>query len=241
MAWRNWFDVSRHVANCSQALQDINQRLRQEIAERREAQALVESLARFPEENRQPALRIDHRGEVLFANSAARPLLNHWHCDAPTDDAPRQLQVPSAWQTRIDSALKSGELVEEECYLEQRWLLLTLTPLVDGNYVNLYGTDITDRKAYEKALEQRNRYDELTGLINRHLLYDRVDQVYRSANHQRGFALVVLDLENFRLVNSLLGHQGGDQVLAALAARLRQQVDEAATLARLDGDTFYCR
>ncbi|MDQ7732185.1 EAL domain-containing protein [Halomonas sp. SpR1] len=238
MAWRNWFDISRHVVNCSQALQDINQRLRQEIAERREAQALVESLARFPEENRQPVLRIDHRGEVLFANSAARPLLNHWHCDAPGDDAPRQLQVPLAWQTRIDSALKSGELVEEEYYLGQRWLLVTLTPLIDGNYVNLYGTDITDRKAYEKALEQRNRYDELTGLINRHVLYDRVDQVYLSANNQRGFALIVLDLENFRLVNSLLGHQGGDQVLVALAVRLRQQVDKAVTLARLDGDTF---
>ncbi|WP_336270090.1 putative bifunctional diguanylate cyclase/phosphodiesterase [Vreelandella arctica] len=238
MALRNWFNLSRHMAYCSQALQDANRRLRQEIAERREAQALVASLARFPEENRQPVLRIDHRGELLYANSAARPLLDHWHCDAPNDDTPRQLRVPSDWQARVDSALKSGELVEEECYLEQRWLLLTLNPLVDANYVNLYGTDITDRKAYEQALEQRNQFDELTGLINRHVLYDRVDQVYRSADHKRGFALIVLDLENFRLVNSLLGHQGGDQVLIALAERLRQQVNEAATPARLDGDTF---
>lgn len=206
MAWRNWFNLSRHMANCSQARQDANRRLRQEIAERREAQALVASLARFPEENRQPVLRIDHRGELLYANSAARPLLDNWHCDAPSDDSPRQLRVPTAWQARVDSALKSGELVEEECYLAQRWLLLTLNPLFDANYVNLYGTDITERKAYEQALEQRNRYDKLTGLINRHVLYDRVDQVYRSADRQREFALVVLDLENFRLVNSLLGH-----------------------------------
>ncbi|MCL7930394.1 putative bifunctional diguanylate cyclase/phosphodiesterase [Halomonas llamarensis] len=238
MAWRDWFNLSRHMVNCSQALQNANRRLRQEIVERREAQERVASLARFPEENRQPVMRINRRGELLYTNSAARVLLNHWRCDAPSDSEPKQLCVPKAWQARIDSALTSGELVEVEYYLDHRWLLLTLTPLHDADYVNLYGTDITDRKAYEQALEQRNRYDELTGLINRHVLNDRVDQAYHTAASQNGFALVVLDLENFRLVNSLLGHQGGDEVLTALAQRLRQQVDVTATPARLDGDTF---
>lgn len=238
MSWRNWLNLSRPINHCSQALREANQRLQQEIAERREAESRVASLARFPDENRQPVLRIDQTGIVRYANAAARPLLAHWACPHPDDRPHGQPEIPSDWQARVQSALNSGDLVEAEAQYDDKWFLITLTPLTDAGYVNLYATDITERKAYEQALEARNRQDALTGLINRDVLYDRIDQAYRTDTQGMGFAVIVIDLENFRLVNSLLGHAGGDAVIVALAERLQYAVNPTATAARLDGDTF---
>ncbi|MWJ28141.1 EAL domain-containing protein [Halomonas sp. ZH2S] len=230
MAWKEWFNISRHMASCSQALKDTNRLLREEIEQRREAQARVASLARFPDENRNPVLRLNAMGELLYANPASALLLAQW-----ADNK----QAPQHWQLKVDSALATGRVHEEELWLDSRCLLLSLTPIPDAGYANVYGIDITDRKRYEAELEQRNRLDTLTGLVNRQVLDDRITQALCEARvRQHSVAVIVLDLENFRLINGMLGHQGGDQVLRALAQRLVTHVDNNATPSRLDGDTF---
>jgi diguanylate cyclase (GGDEF)-like protein/PAS domain S-box-containing protein len=102
-------------------------------------------------------------------------------------------------------------------------------------------TDVTDRKQAEQRLQHDALHDALTGLPNRVLFLDRLDQSIRRAQrqHPNGAAAVLfLDLDRFKLVNDSLGHQVGDQLLIAVARRLESAVRPPDTVARLGGDEF---
>jgi len=99
--------------------------------------------------------------------------------------------------------------------------------------------DISVRKGLEGALQHQALHDALTGLPNRTLLHDRLDQALRSA--QRGAeppALLLLDLDHFKEINDTHGHQAGDRLLQEVAARLTRTVRGSDTVARLGGDEF---
>ena len=82
-------------------------------------------------------------------------------------------------------------------------------------------------------------HDSLTGLPNRLLFNDRLAQSIRLARRdKRGFALLFLDLNKFKQVNDTLGHDAGDELLQQVAARIRGQLRDSDTLARVGGDEF---
>lgn len=94
-------------------------------------------------------------------------------------------------------------------------------------------------QASEARLIELAHHDGLTGLANRVLLFDRIDQAIRRAQRNNGrFAVVVIDLDGFKAVNDTYGHQVGDQLLVELARRLEGQVRASDTVARLGGDEF---
>ncbi len=112
---------------------------------------------------------------------------------------------------------------------------------VEGKPLMMSGThtDISDSKAAAEKIEILAFYDPLTLLPNRRLMFDRLRQVIADCGRskQQG-ALILLDLDNFKILNDTLGHEAGDQVLVEVAARLQAIVRKDDTVARLGGDEF---
>lgn len=99
--------------------------------------------------------------------------------------------------------------------------------------------DVTERVAYEEQLARRALRDPLTGLPNRAAFQERLNSILtRSDAAGGGVALLYLDLDNFKWVNDALGHSAGDDLLVAVADRLREIVGEEGMVARLGGDEF---
>jgi diguanylate cyclase (GGDEF)-like protein/PAS domain S-box-containing protein len=145
--------------------------------------------------------------------------------------------------------IEQGERVEEEevnrsldGQVTQNFLSVKL-PLRDseGRIYGLCGisTDMTRRKQAEEAIRQLAFYDPLTGLPNRRLLQDRVQQLLSSLSRTpQSAALMFMDVDNFKDINDTLGHDVGDQLLYQIAERMRECVRSQDTLARQGGDEF---
>jgi diguanylate cyclase (GGDEF)-like protein/PAS domain S-box-containing protein len=99
--------------------------------------------------------------------------------------------------------------------------------------------DALDRQSTEDDIRHRALHDPLTGLPNRVLFGDRLDQALERLRRRKALAAILfLDLDQFKLVNDGLGHQLGDELLAGVALRLRQAVRAIDTVARFGGDEF---
>jgi diguanylate cyclase (GGDEF)-like protein/PAS domain S-box-containing protein len=123
------------------------------------------------------------------------------------------------------------------------WTLTTKWPIHDdsGKVVGLAGIsrEINEIRKSELALQHLATHDPLTDLPNRYLMTDRVNQVLARAKRTGlGFALLFVDIDDFKKVNDSHGHDYGDLVLRAVARRLRGSVRQSDTVARLGGDEF---
>jgi diguanylate cyclase (GGDEF)-like protein/PAS domain S-box-containing protein len=156
---------------------------------------------------------------TLQAFDSERP----WGGERSSDEqAVRTWKHVRADGTLIDMAIYSRQLV----YGEQPAILLALM-------------DITERKRAEARLAFMAQHDGLTGLPNRNLLRQHMDEMLvHTRRSSDKMAVLVLGLDNFKAVNDALGHGTGDKLLRAVAKRLRSMLREEDTLARLNSDEF---
>ena len=138
------------------------------------------------------------------------------------------------WQGEIWNRRKNGDLFAQ-------WATLSLIRDQHGKvhrHVAQF-SDITDKKLKDDLIWKQANFDVLTGLPNRRLFLDRLEQEMRKA-HRNGqpLALMFIDLDRFKEVNDTLGHAQGDQLLVEAAQRILGCVRESDTVARLGGDEF---
>jgi diguanylate cyclase (GGDEF)-like protein len=130
--------------------------------------------------------------------------------------------------------------VDDELYIdteEGRTLALTFQPMPGGGSVVLF-EDITERKSAEAKINQLARYDVLTDLPNRAFFRDQMDAAVSALRRRGPFAIHFIDLDEFKEVNDTLGHPCGDELLRAVAERLRSVVRGTDVVARFGGDEF---
>lgn len=121
-----------------------------DISNRKRAEELITSLAKFPTESPSPMLRVNRLGVVLYANPASAPLLDYWECE-------QGQKLPLYWRNRVVNVFASGRQWESEVTAGDRLIYsLLITPVADLNYVNIYGRDITQvRRAEREAREHQ--------------------------------------------------------------------------------------
>ncbi len=150
----------------------------------------------------------------------------------------------TAWQQVID-----GESVQLEVRLSpdgdsECWFRLAFYPMANRRgrvlRVHCLMENVTDQHTDRERLEQLSTQDEVTGLANRALWYDRLGTALAVARRNPGssVAVMMLDINQFKMYNDSLGHEAGDELLRQIARRLQKVLRDTDTLARLGGDEF---
>ncbi len=205
-------------------------------------QAERAALAMFPERNPLPVLRLARNGALLYANPGATELLRTIGLDAhdPLALLPADLQhrLDALWQSGAQQALWQYSIDEHEleCHIHA---------LTDLRLFHVYISDVSERKIAERNLVYQAYHDALTGLPNRRLFKEHVDQTLPT--HDRGgmrAAILLLGLDRFKVIIDSLGHDVGDDLLRAVAGRVRRLMEECqhicnnASLYRFEADLF---
>jgi diguanylate cyclase (GGDEF)-like protein/PAS domain S-box-containing protein len=121
----------------------------------------------------------------------------------------------------------------------RRWFDLAVSRIRDGSGRTLIvARDISHQKASEERAWWMANHDALTSLPNRVVLQDHLELLRGETDDESGFALLVLDIDDFKLINDTLGHDAGDALLCTFANRLRKAVRPDELVARLGGDEF---
>jgi len=193
---------------------------------------------------------IDARGQLTFINQAAADVIELPPLSITTGEpagedamtAPDFLLVPAR------EAMRTGRTIREDDARFRRKTGGTIPVAYTASAVMGDGTppgaviafrDITERKAFEDELHHHAFYDSLTGLANRRLLVERLDQALgRSALDRKTHALIFVDVDRFKSINDSLGHVTGDEFLVAIGVRMKGVVRGHDLLARFGGDEF---
>ena len=224
--------------------------LRKLEADRQEGEASRQAMARMFETSSEGIMITDTNGIILDVNDAFSAMSGYAR-DEIVGQTPRILRSDrhdetfhrNLWETLARDGQWRGEIWNRRKDGELYAGLLSISRIVSGSgnmarYISLF-TDITPLKIQQQQVEHIAYHDALTGLPNRMLLSDRMEQALaRARRSHESVAIVCLDLDGFKAVNDTLGHEAGDTLLIEVARRLSSCVRADDTVARLGGDEF---
>ncbi|MFI5267750.1 MAG: putative bifunctional diguanylate cyclase/phosphodiesterase [Chloroflexota bacterium] len=242
-------------AHLARLLPAIERELREagERAARRQAElALADSQARYRtivDTANDAIVALDEQACIIYLNQRAPEMLGSsvhdllgqpftyiLHEDERTDWERRLIHLKGGNRLLYDVRLRRADGRE-------LWALNSSSPQMDGasEFKGAIAMlkDVTERKQAEEALAHQALHDSLTGLPNRNLLHDRLEQAMLSARREhRQLAVLLLDLDRFKEVNDTFGHHYGDLLLKQVGPRLQGALRQSDTVARLGGDEF---
>jgi len=242
--------IQRHEEHLEILVEQRTAALTLEIAERKQAEVAIRKLSSAIEKVADSIFITDCNGVIEYINPAFESITGYGREEA-LGQTPRVIKsgkhdeqfYQQIWETLLQGEVyrnvfinrrKDGELYHEA---------VTITPLTDESgkithYISS-GKDITESIQTQERLHHLAHHDALTGLPNRVLFVDRLKHALLQAERRkRSVAVMFLDMDRFKIVNDTLGHEAGDRLLQAMAARLHSCVREGDTVARFGGDEF---
>lgn len=207
------------------------------IGQRIETERRIRVLAKFPADHPNPVLQIDREKRIAYVNNACDSLLQRW--GRSVGDL-----VPDDLRPLAELDLETSEHREIELTCGGRIYSFSRTSVSQDGVAYLYGHDVTASKLAEKELiklknqaEEHALHDQLTGLPNRRLLTERLQQEIARAQRQgTKLALVIVDIDNFKQINDGYGHKLGDHVIVAVGQSLVKTLRTTDTVCRWGGD-----
>ncbi|WP_339670532.1 EAL domain-containing protein [Dasania marina] len=231
-------EVTEQISQCL-----INQKTRQTGYQ-------LKRLSRAVESSSSALLVVNDALDIVYANHKAGDLFSAEGPDLQGISL-RDMEVASESSAELFHLLTAinkkkywrGELEIVSENGEKQWMSATVSPVkIADNTTSEYVVvcdDVSELKAAHKEMERMAFYDALTGLVNRRLYKERLEQSLLAAQrHDNQLAVLFLDLDRFKLINDTLGHEVGDKLLKVVAKRLGSCVGEGDTVARLGGDEF---
>ena len=228
------------IAGLLLAIRDVSASMRteQSLRDSEERYRLIVELAH------EGILMVDNRGTITFANRALARMLRTSVPEMVGRSVLEFMDVNAG--VRAARFAERGESTDEASDFRLLaadgtcvWVRISANPLRlhDGtrNGVVAVVTDITERRVLEAQLAHDARHDALTGLANRHTLFDAL---VAQLAHTHACAVLFADLDHFKQINDMHGHQIGDEVLKIAAARITGTVRNVDTVARVGGDEF---
>lgn len=221
-----------------------------DITDRKQAEQRIRFQASLLDQVHNAVLATDGDDRIIYWNQFATRLYL-WPAELAMGRRFTDLIMPDAEQDllhEIHRALADCQIWEGELELSRRDgstfpALLTLSAILheSGRFSGCVGiaSDITVRKEVERKLEHNAFHDALTGLPNRMLFADRLSHsIARGAREGGRYAVMVMDLDRFKIINDSLGHMVGDDLLIQFSRRVESCLRPQDTLARLGGDEF---
>jgi len=221
-----------------------------DITERKWAEEQLRLTAKIFESSHDSIIITDTEGKIISSNPAFTEITGYSAAEV-TGKNPRLLNsgrqgrefYEEMWRCIKQTGYWSGEVWNRRKDGAVYAGRLSINALRDeagkvSHYIGVT-SDITEHKAAQERIRNLAYFDQLTGLPNRSLLRDRINQLIASSQRDKHeFAVLFIDLDNFKNVNDSLGHHAGDLLLQSVAGRLRSSVREVDTVSRLGGDEF---
>jgi diguanylate cyclase (GGDEF)-like protein/PAS domain S-box-containing protein len=221
-----------------------------DVTEQREAEESMRILSSAVEQSHGAVMITDMSGIIEYVNPRYTEITGYTRAEiigttarllefSDAQDSEQRgmrecISVGDIWTVSMRGARKNGE---------QFWQAVSASPVLNESglltHIVVSIEDTSQQRAIHAQMEQLAFYDPLTGLENRRLFKDRLEQNIKQVRRSKGvMALLFIDLDDFKYVNDTLGHDAGDELLVVVAERLKQCVREEDIVARLGGDEF---
>lgn len=249
LAGKSQFDAEIYYTRIIWNNEPVLMGMIEDITEKKERNALIHRLSTALEQSANVIVITDRHGVIEYANPSMEEITGYSVAEV-IGKTPRILKsgahlpefYAELWTTIKDGRTWRGEICNKHKDGHFIWESTVITPIVENQQITHFVAikeDISLRKIHEQELYRQANFDELTGLPNRNFLHSHWDDIMADFKPGAGkIVLMLMDLDDFKIINDSLGHSVGDSLLQAVAKRIKDCLHPGDIVVRMGGDEF---